>query len=229
MNLDQFNDRQKEAILATEGPLLILAGAGSGKTTVVVNKIAYILEQSLARPYQILAITFTNKAANELKDRVEGLIGDGAEGMWIGTFHSVCMKILRRNISLLGYASDFLIYDSADQKTLIKRCLKELGMDEKTFPPKSMLAEISNAKDNLLEPDVFLGAYIGDFRMTKVGELYKLYQKRLFEANALDFDDIIILTVKLFSLDAEVWSFTRINSATCLWTSIRTRTTRSIF
>ena len=109
MNLDQFNDRQKEAILATEGPLLILAGAGSGKTTVVVNKIAYILEQSLARPYQILAITFTNKAANELKDRVEGLIGDGAEGMWIGTFHSVCMKILRRNISLLGYASDFLI------------------------------------------------------------------------------------------------------------------------
>ena len=207
MNLDQFNDRQKEAILATEGPLLILAGAGSGKTTVVVNKIAYILEQSLARPYQILAITFTNKAANELKDRVEGLIGDGAEGMWIGTFHSVCMKILRRNISLLGYASDFLIYDSADQKTLIKRCLKELGMDEKTFPPKSMLAEISNAKDNLMEPDVFLAAYNGDFRMTKVGELYKLYQKRLFEANALDFDDIIILTVKLFSLDAEVLEF----------------------
>ncbi len=207
MNLDHFNDRQKEAILATEGPLLILAGAGSGKTTVVVNKIAYILEQSLARPYQILAITFTNKAANELKDRVEGLIGDGAEGMWIGTFHSVCMKILRRNISLLGYASDFLIYDSADQKTLIKRCLKELGMDEKTFPPKSMLAEISNAKDNLMEPDVFLAAYNGDFRMTKVGELYKLYQKRLFEANALDFDDIIILTVKLFSLDAEVLEF----------------------
>ena len=207
MNLDQFNDRQKEAILATEGPLLILAGAGSGKTTVVVNKIAYILEQSLARPYQILAITFTNKAANELKDRVEGLIGDGAEGMWIGTFHSVCMKILRRNISLLGYASDFLIYDSADQKTLIKRCLKELGMDEKTFPPKSMLAEISNAKDNLMEPDVFLAAYNGDFRMTKVGELYKLYQKRLFEANALDFDDIIILTVKLFSLDTEVLEF----------------------
>ena len=117
------------------------------------------------------------------------------------------MKILRRNISLLGYASDFLIYDSADQKTLIKRCLKELGMEEKTFPPKSMLAEISNAKDNLMEPDVFLAAYNGDFRMTKVGELYKLYQKRLFEANALDFDDIIILTVKLFSLDAEVLEF----------------------
>ncbi len=207
MNLEKFNDRQKEAIVSTEGPLLILAGAGSGKTTVVVNKIAYILEQNLARPYQILAITFTNKAANELKDRVEGLIGDNAEGMWIGTFHSVCMKILRRNISLLGYASDFLIYDSADQKTLIKRCLKELGMDEKTFPPKSMLAEISNAKDNLMEPDVYLAAFAGDYRKTQIGQLYKLYQKRLFEANALDFDDIIILTVKLFSLDAEVLEY----------------------
>ncbi len=143
----------------------------------VVNKIAYILEQSLARPYQILAITFTNKAANELKDRVEGLIGDGAEGMWIGTFHSVCMKILRRNISLLGYASDFLIYDSADQKNADKTVLKKSwAWTEKTFPPKSMLAEISNAKDNLMEPDVFLAAYNGDFRMTKIGELYKLYQ-----------------------------------------------------
>lgn len=207
MNLDKFNDRQKEAIMSTDGPLLILAGAGSGKTTVVVNKIAYILEQNLARPYQILAITFTNKAANELKDRVEGILGDGADGMWIGTFHSVCMKILRRNISLLGYASDFLIYDSADQKTLIKRCLKELGMDEKTFPPKSMLAEISNAKDNLMEPDVFLAAYSGDFRKTQIGRLYKLYQKRLFEANALDFDDIIILTVKLFSLAPDVLEY----------------------
>ena len=173
MNLDKFNDRQKEAILTTEGPLLILAGAGSGKTTVVVNKIAYILEQNLARPYQMLAITFTNRAANELKDRVEGILGDGAEGMWLGTFHSICMKILRRNISLLGYSSDFLIYDTADQKTLMKRCLKELGMDEKTFPPKTMLAEISNAKDNLMEPDVFLTAYSGDFRMTKIGEIYK--------------------------------------------------------
>lgn len=207
MNLDQFNDRQKEAILTTDGPLLILAGAGSGKTTVVVNKIAYILEQNLARPYQMLAITFTNKAANELKDRVNGILGDGAEGMWIGTFHSVCMKILRRNIGLLGYASDFLIYDSADQKTLIKRCLKELGMDEKTYPCKAMLTEISNAKDNLMEPDVYLTAFAGDFRKTQIGQLYKLYQRRLFEANALDFDDIIILTVKLFSLDADVLEY----------------------
>ncbi len=207
MNLDRFNEKQKEAITTTDGPLLILAGAGSGKTTVVVNKIAYILEQNLARPYQILAITFTNKAANELKERVEGILGDGANGMWLGTFHSVCMKILRKNIVKLGYSSDFVIYDSADQKTLIKRCQKELGMDEKTFPPRNMLAEISNAKDNLMEPEVFIAAYQGDFRMTKIGELYKLYQKRLFEANALDFDDIIILTVKLFSLDPEVLEY----------------------
>lgn len=207
MNLDKFNDKQKEAICSTDGPILILAGAGSGKTTVVVNKIAYILEQYLARPYQILAITFTNKAANELKERVEGILGDVAEGMWIGTFHSICMKILRKNIGLLGYFSDFLIYDSADQKTLIKRCLKELGMDEKTFPPKSILSEISNAKDNLMEPDVYLAAFQGDFRKTKIGEAYKLYQRRLFEANALDFDDIIILTVKLFALDQNVLEY----------------------
>ena len=204
MNLEKFNDKQKEAIVSTDGPLLILAGAGSGKTTVVVNKIAYILEQKLCNPYQILAITFTNKAANELKDRVEAILGETSEGMWIGTFHSICMKILRRNIEVLGYKSDFLIYDSADQKTLIKRCLKELGMDEKSFPYRSVLAEISAAKDNLMEPDVYLSAFSSDFRKTKIGEVYKLYQKRLFEANALDFDDIIILTVNLFALDVSV-------------------------
>lgn len=207
MNLDTFNERQQEAIITTDGPLLILAGAGSGKTTVVVNKIAYILEQKKAQPYQILAITFTNKAATELKERVEAILGDRTNDMWIGTFHSVCMKILRRHIDKLGYSSDFLIYDSQDQKTLIKRCQKELGMEEKAFPPREMLTEISNAKDNLMEPDVYLAAFEGDYRKTKIGELYRLYQKRLFEANALDFDDIIILTVKLFSLQPEVLEY----------------------
>ncbi len=207
MNLEKFNDKQKEAIETTNGPLLILAGAGSGKTTVVVNKIAYILENKLAKPYEILGITFTNKAANELKDRVDAILGEASEGMWLGTFHSICMKILRRNISKLGYSSDFLIYDSADQKTLMKRCQKELGMEEKAFPAKNMLSEISTAKDNLMEPDVYLAAHQGDFRKTKVGELYKLYQKRLFEANALDFDDIIILTVKVLSLDSEILEY----------------------
>jgi len=207
MNLDKFNERQKEAILTTDGPLLILAGAGSGKTTVVVNKIAYILEQGLCPPYRILAITFTNKAANELKTRVESILGEESDGIWIGTFHSICMKILRRYIVKLGYQQDFLIYDSADQKTLIKRCMKELNMDEKVFPPKNILAEISSAKDNLMEPDVYLAAHEGDFRKTQIGQCYKIYQKRLFEANALDFDDIISLTVKLFSCDEEALSY----------------------
>ncbi len=207
MNLDKFNDRQKEAILTTDGPLLVLAGAGSGKTTVVVNKIAYILENGLCAPYRILAITFTNKAANELKTRVEAILGENSDGIWIGTFHSICMKILRRYIVKLGYQQDFLIYDSADQKTLIKRCMKELLMDEKAFPPKSILAEISGAKDNLMEPEVYLSAHEGDFRKTKIGECYKLYQKRLFEANALDFDDIVTLTVKLFACDNEALEY----------------------
>ncbi len=207
MILDKFNDKQKEAILKTDGPLLILAGAGSGKTTVVVNKIAYILEQNLCAPYRILAITFTNKAAQELKTRVDAILGENSDGIWIGTFHSICMKILRRNIVRLGYQQDFLIYDSADQKTLIKRCLKELKMDEKAFPPKNVLSEISQAKDNLMEPDVYLSAHQGDFRKTQIGECYKIYQQRLFEANALDFDDIIALTVKLFSCDNETLEY----------------------
>ncbi|MBQ3554315.1 MAG: UvrD-helicase domain-containing protein [Clostridia bacterium] len=207
MNLERFNDRQKEAILCTDGPILILAGAGSGKTTVVVNKIAYILEQGLARPFEILAITFTNKAANEMKERIENLIGESADGMWIHTFHACCMKILRKNIHLLGYNSDFVIYDTSDQKTLMKRCLKELDMDEKFFPIKGVLAEISTAKDDLMEPDSFIDVYTSDFRMSKIGEAYRLYQKRLKESNALDFDDIIMLTVKLLSTNPEVLSY----------------------
>ncbi len=207
MNLDKFNDKQKEAILTTDGPLLILAGAGSGKTTVVVNKIAYILEQNLAAPYRILAITFTNKAANELKSRVEAILGESSEGIWIGTFHSICMKILRRYITRLGYQQDFLIYDSADQKTLIKRCMKELNMDDKVFPYRSILSEISAAKDNLMEPQVYLAAHEGDFRKTQIAQCYKMYQQRLFEANALDFDDIITLTIKLFSIDSEALEY----------------------
>lgn len=207
MNLEHFNERQRDAILTTEGPILILAGAGSGKTTVVVNKIAYILEQGLARPYEILAITFTNKAANEMKERVEGLIGEAADGMWIHTFHACCMKILRRNIHLLGYDSDFVIYDTADQKTLVKRCLKELNMDEKFFPPKGVMAEISSAKDDLMEADSYCDIYSSDFRKAKIGEVYKLYQQRLKEANALDFDDIIMLSVKVLSVSEEALSY----------------------
>lgn len=207
MNLEHLNEKQREAVLTTEGPILILAGAGSGKTTVVVNKVAYILEQKLARPYEILAITFTNKAANEMKDRIEGLIGESADGIWVHTFHACCMKILRRNIQLLGYESDFVIYDTADQKTLMKRCLKELNMDEKFFPVKSVIAEISSAKDDLMEPDSYSEIFESDFRKSKIGEVYKLYQKRLWEANALDFDDIIMLTVKILSMEESVLQY----------------------
>lgn len=207
MNLDRFNDKQKEAILTTDGPILILAGAGSGKTTVVVNKIAYILEQGLARPYEILAITFTNKAANEMKERVEALIGEHADGMWIHTFHACCMRILRRYIHLLGYESDFVIYDTSDQKTLIKRCMKELDMDEKYFPVKGIMAEISSAKDDLMESDSYCDIYASDFRKAKIGEVYRLYQKRLKEANALDFDDIIMQSVKVLSMNEDALEY----------------------
>lgn len=207
MNLDKFNDKQREAILTTDGPILILAGAGSGKTTVVVNKIAYILENRLASPYEILAITFTNKAANEMKERVASICGDVADSMWIKTFHSACMLILRRFADRVGYSNDFVIYDTADQNTLIKRCLKELNIDEKHFPAKSIISAISSAKDDLFDPETFCLTYESDFRMSKIGEVYKLYQKRLKEANALDFDDIIMLTVKLFSEDKDALSY----------------------
>ena len=207
MNLDKFNPMQREAILTTDGPVLILAGAGSGKTTVVVNKIAYILEKRLCFPSEILAITFTNKAANEMKTRIEAILGEGADGMWINTFHSACMKILRKNIEKLGYDKDFVIYDSQDQKTLIKRCLKELNIDEKHLPYKSVLSEISSAKDNLLDASAYMAANETDYRKSLIAKAYSLYQKRLSESNALDFDDIIMLTVRLFSENPDVLSY----------------------
>lgn len=206
MNLEQFNNRQKEAITTTEGPLLILAGAGSGKTTVVVNRIAYLLEQGV-RPWNILAITFTNKAASEMKERVGGLVGREADDIWVSTFHASCVRILRRNIEKLGYGSSFVIYDSQDQQTLIKECLKDLNISADNFPPRSVAKIISDAKNDLYEPDVFCDIYQNDFKMAKIGEIYKRYQKRLFDANALDFDDLIMQTVKLLSMDSEVLEY----------------------
>ncbi len=205
INLDRFNKEQKEAILTTDGPLLILAGAGSGKTTVVVNKIAHILDEKLALPWQILAITFTNKAANEMKERIEKIIGDEASSMWIGTFHSICMRILRRDIDRLKtHTSDFVIYDAADQKTLMKRVLKALNIDEKMLSIRSVLFEISTAKDELLGPDEYLSMNEDNYRKKLIGEAYKMYQKQLRESNALDFDDIIMYTVQLLSQETEV-------------------------
>ncbi|MBE7036771.1 MAG: ATP-dependent DNA helicase PcrA [Ruminococcaceae bacterium] len=206
IDLSRFNPQQKEAILQTDGPLLILAGAGSGKTTVVVNKIAHILEQKKAEPWQILAITFTNKAAGEMKERIMNTVGEDAGSMWIGTFHSLCMRILRRDIEKLGggYSSDFVIYDAADQKTLMKRVLKSLNIDEKMLPIRSVLYEISTAKDELFGPVEYLSMHEDNYRKKLIGEAYRMYQKQLAEANALDFDDIIMRTVQLLSQEPDV-------------------------
>ncbi len=206
IDLTRFNPQQKEAIIKTDGPLLILAGAGSGKTTVVVNKIAHILEQKKAEPWQVLAITFTNKAAGEMKERILSTVGEDADSMWIGTFHSICMRILRRDIDKLGggYSSDFVIYDSADQKTLMKRVLKSLNIDEKMLPIRSVLFEISSAKDELYGPTEYLSMHEDNYRKKLIGEAYRQYQKQLMEANALDFDDIIMRTVQLLSQEPEI-------------------------
>lgn len=204
--LDKLNERQKEAVLATEGPVLVLAGAGSGKTTVLVNRIAYMISEKHIRPWNILAITFTNKAAREMKDRIERLLGDTAKDMWIGTFHSVCVRILRSCIDLLGYRRDFVIYDTADTKTVMKECLRELDIDEKSFPVRNVLSIISNAKNDLIDAATFENVYKSDYRMSIIAKIYYRYQTKLRKNNAVDFDDIILNTVKILSENPDVLS-----------------------
>ena len=204
--LDKLNERQKEAVLATEGPVLVLAGAGSGKTTVLVNRIAYMISEKYIRPWNILAITFTNKAAREMKDRIERLLGDTAKDMWIGTFHSVCVRILRSCIDLLGYSRDFVIYDTADTKTVMKECLRELDIDEKSFPVRNVLSIISNAKNDLMDAATFENVYKSDYRMSIIAKIYYRYQTKLRKNNAVDFDDIILNTVKILSENPDVLS-----------------------
>lgn len=202
--LENLNDMQREAVLATEGPVLVLAGAGSGKTTVLVNRIAYMIEEKNISPYSILAITFTNKAANEMKERIGALLGETARNMWIGTFHSVCVKILRTCIDLLGYSRDFVIYDSSDTKTVMKECLKELELDDRTFPVRNVLSIISSAKNDMIDPATFENIYKGNYRMAVISKIYRLYQEKLRKNNALDFDDIILNTVKLLSSNPDL-------------------------
>lgn len=202
--LDKLNDKQREAVTTIDGPLLVLAGAGSGKTTVLANRIAYILQNTYTRPWNILAITFTNKAANEMKERIERLIGPGAKEMWIGTFHSICVKILRTCIDRIGYGSDFVIYDSADSRTLMKECLRELDIDEKVFPVRGVLSIISNAKNNLMDPERYDLMRDKDMRSEVIARLYRIYQKKLKSNNALDFDDIIRFTVDILSENEDV-------------------------
>ena len=242
-DFQQLNDRQQEAVLATEGPLLILAGAGSGKTTVLIHRIANLLKYGCAsdsdelpsdadenmlslleqggpeaercaalhrvEPWRILAITFTNKAAQELKNRLEDRLGPEANDIWACTFHSACVRILRRDADKLGFSDSFTIYDTADSQSLLKRILKDMDIDEKSFPPRSVLGEISRAKDSRLGPKEYAqyARSASDFRLGKIAQIYEEYMRRMFAANAMDFDDLIFFTVKLLEKQEEVRSY----------------------
>ena len=195
--LEGLNDKQYEAVVNTEGPCLIIAGAGSGKTKVLTHKIAYLISEKNVKPWDILAFTFTNKAANEMKTRVEGLIGDMASDMWMGTFHSICVRILRKQIDRIGFDTSFVIFDTSDQKTLIKQIIKNQNLDDKLFSDRSVLSEISNAKNDMLEPEAYTMKVRGDYRREKIAEIYEIYQRKLKENNAIDFDDIINFTIKI--------------------------------
>lgn len=202
-----LNPQQKEAVLHTDGPLLVLAGAGSGKTRVLTHRIAYLIEEKGVPPYSILAITFTNKAAGEMKERLESLIGPKALDTWTGTFHSCCVRILRREIEKIGFNRNFVIYDTSDQETLMKDCLSQLQYNDKLFPPKMVLSEIGRAKDELIDPEKYAIIAGSDFRLSKIAKLYDLYQKKLKANNALDFDDIIMYTLRIFSEYPEVLEY----------------------
>lgn len=204
---DTLNPMQKEAVFHTEGPLLILAGAGSGKTRVLTHRTAYLIDQKRVNPWNILAITFTNKAAGEMRNRVDQLVGFGAESIWVSTFHSTCVRILRRHIEYLGYSTNFSIYDGDDQKTLMKQVFKALNVDTKQFKERAVLSAISSAKDKLIGSEEFLLNAGSDFRLKRIGEMYKEYQKQLRKNNALDFDDLIVKTVELFQNNEQVLDY----------------------
>ncbi len=207
MDLSGLNKHQLEAASKVEGPLLILAGAGSGKTRVITYRIAHMVENLNIFPYSILAITFTNKAAKEMKERVHQLIGDKARDMWISTFHALCVRILRRDIEKVGYNKSFVIYDSQDQLSLVKDCIKQCNLNEDTFKPRSVIGTISGAKDKLLGPKEFEARYANDFKLSRISKVYTLYQKKLKANNALDFDDLIFKTVELLKNDEGVRTF----------------------
>lgn len=195
---DTLNPPQREAVAQTEGPVLILAGAGSGKTRVLTHRIAYLMDEKGVNPWNILAITFTNKAAQEMRERVDKLVGFGSESIWVSTFHSACVRILRRHIDNLGYDMNFTIYDTDDQKSLMKDVCRKMNIDTKIYKERSLLAQISHAKDELLTPDDMEMKAAGDYNMKKVASVYREYQAALRKNNALDFDDLIVKTVELF-------------------------------
>lgn len=196
--LENLNDKQQEAVEYMAGPLLILAGAGSGKTRVLTYKIAYLLEKEIVKPWQILAITFTNKAAKEMKERIEALVGQVSNDMWLGTFHSVCVRILKREIELLGYTRDFNIFDEIDKEKVIKEVMKKLNIDEKVYPVGLIKSEVSKAKEAMKDEVAYQKDAMGDFRKEEIAKVYNMYQETLKKNNSIDFDDIIMLTVQLF-------------------------------
>lgn len=206
IDLNTLNREQREAVVTTDGPLLILAGAGSGKTRVLTYRIAYLIENGVY-PGSILAITFTNKAAQEMKERVEGLIGEEARRMWISTFHSACVRILRQDIEKIGFNKSFVIYDTQDQEKVIKDCLEELNIDDKLFPPKKVLSTIGSLKDKLVDADTYYRKNANNYQNRRIAEIYALYQKKLKTNNALDFDDIIMYTIKLFRGNQDVLNY----------------------
>src|SRR3954454_16661729 len=200
--LDKLNPEQREAVLHTDGPLLILAGAGSGKTRVITFRIAYLIGNGHARPDEVLAVTFTNKAAGEMRERVEGLLGDDANGVWLSTFHSPCARLLRREAPHIGLSRDFVIYDSSDQVSVVKQASRELGIDDKLVPPRAALARISQAKNRMEGPEALRGAW--NLRDEQIAKIYEKYLSALRESNALDFDDLLLKTVELFETSQQV-------------------------
>ncbi|CAM4272877.1 DNA helicase PcrA [Paenibacillus tarimensis] len=204
--VERLNPRQQEAVKATEGPLLIMAGAGSGKTRVLTHRIAYLIDKRRVAPWSILAITFTNKAAREMRERVAALVGPGGDDIWVSTFHSMCVRILRKDISRIGFNTSFSILDSADQLSVIRNCMKDQNIDTKKFEPKAVQAAISSAKNELISPERF-EQKVGDYFQQIVADVYKSYQKRLKSNNSLDFDDLIMTTIQLFKEVPEVLDF----------------------
>ncbi|MBQ1393837.1 MAG: UvrD-helicase domain-containing protein, partial [Lachnospiraceae bacterium] len=204
---DGLNKQQAEAVQHNEGPLLILAGAGSGKTRVLTHRIAYLIDEIGINPWHILALTFTNKAAKEMRERVDQIVGYGAEQIWVSTFHSTCVRILRRYIDRLGYDNNFTIYDSDDQKSLMRDILKYLQLDPKKFKEKTVLGKISAAKNSYVSPEAYALAAGNDYLHKTYAACYTEYQMRLFQNNALDFDDLLFQTVALLQNDKEVLTY----------------------
>ncbi|MBF7097263.1 DNA helicase PcrA [Alkalibacter mobilis] len=208
MNLiEGLNERQQQGVLSTDGPVLILAGAGSGKTRTIIHRIAYILKENKAKPWEILALTFTNKAAEEMRNRIKSMDIDGAEDIWMSTFHSMCAKILRFHANLIGYDRNYVIYDTSDVKSIIKECLNEINLDEKMYPVSSLISKISSLKEKGTMPDQFAKESMDDFREEKIAQVYKLYQSKLKSNNAMDFDDLLLNTSRLFEEQPDILKY----------------------